>query len=85
MTGTGRRKQAPRPADDTPEGVSQKHQRILLHALHTAHPVLYQGKQQFIHTLTFQGAGGSIKAAVYLAGVDGVVKPEDVSLHVVPE
>ena len=53
---------------DTPAAQAAKHNRILLHALHTAHPVLHDGRQRFIHTLTFMSYGGGIKTIAYLSG-----------------
>jgi len=69
-----------RPAPDTPAEARQKHNRVLLHALHTAHPMLYQGKQCFIHTLMFQIQGGDITVDVYLTGGTGPVEAEQVQL-----
>jgi hypothetical protein len=79
------RRQQPRAPDDTPVGREQKHHRVLLHALHTAHPVAYQGKHCFIHTITFQQEGGNITATVYLAGDPKPVKPADLTLWEAPE
>jgi hypothetical protein len=45
-----------------------RHNRVLLHALQTAHPMLRNGLQCFIHTLVFQAAGGGIETIVYLRG-----------------
>lgn len=69
-----------RPSPDTPAEASQKHNRVLLHALHTAHPMRYQGKQCFIHTLLFQIHGGDISATVYLTGSTGPVESDQVQL-----
>lgn len=65
----------------TPAELAQKHNRVLLHALHTAHPVLYQEKQRFIHTLTFQIYGGGIIGTVYLTGDPTPIAPELVQLQ----
>lgn len=58
----------------------EKHNRTLLHALQTSHQVAYNGKWRFIHTITFQTAGGSVAATVYLTGSSDPVAPELVSL-----
>ena len=44
------------------------HQARLLLALHSARPVVVNGRQQFIHTIRAQQAGGRISMDVYLAG-----------------
>jgi uncharacterized protein YjiK len=66
--------------DLSPMETYQRQTRILLHALNTGHPVLYQQRQRFIHTLTFQQSGGSVEAIVYLSGEKTAVPPMDVSL-----
>jgi hypothetical protein len=60
---------------------AQKHTRFLLHALHTAHPVMYQGKQQFIHTVLVQQSGGGTSTTIYLAGNPTALDSEDVQLR----
>ena len=66
---------------DTPAAQTAKHNRVLLHAHQTAHPVLYAGQQRFIHTLTFMSYGGGIKTLVYLAGDPAPVEAEAVQLQ----
>ncbi|GGY67822.1 hypothetical protein [Pseudoduganella albidiflava] len=58
----------------------EKHNRMLLRALQTAHPVLHNGLQRFIHTLTFCGSGSSIDTVVYLRGHPGEVPAEELTL-----
>ena len=45
-----------------------KRQALLLRSLHCARPVLLDGRQQYIHTLTTSQAGGRIEMTAYLAG-----------------
>lgn len=44
------------------------HQARLLLALHSARPVIVDGKQQFLHTIRAQVAGGRVEMEAYLAG-----------------
>lgn len=81
MSAVPTRRHAPRPAEDTPAEAQQKHNRVLLHALHTAHPMIYKEKQCFIHTLLFQVKGGDISATVYLMGNSAPIAPELVQLQ----
>ncbi|TWI65191.1 hypothetical protein IP91_02598 [Pseudoduganella lurida] len=55
----------------------QKHNRVLLHCLQKAHPVLHNGVHRFIHTLTFS-SGSEVETTVYLAG-HGEVPAEELS------
>ncbi len=64
-----------------PHAEAQKHNRVLLHALQTAHPVMHLGRQQFIQGLTFTMVGGNIDATVYLAGQPAPVKAAEISLR----
>jgi len=66
--------------DLSPLEAYQRQSRILLHALHTGHPVLYQQRQRFIHTMTVQQSGGGVEVIVYLAGDKAAVPPMDISL-----
>ena len=43
-------------------------QRMVLKALHCAHPVSHQGKNQFVQEITARQDGGRIQMTVYLAG-----------------
>jgi hypothetical protein len=58
----------------------ERHNRMLLRALQTAHPVLHNGLQRFIHTLTFSGAGSGVETIVYLRGHPGDVPAEELTL-----
>ena len=50
-----------------------RRQELLSRALHCAHPVLMDGKYQYISALTSAESGGRIEMTVYLKGrVDGV-------------
>lgn len=59
---------------------AEKHNRVLLHALQIAHPVIYQERQHFIHTLTYYQHGGRIETTVYLTGDPTPRRPEEVTL-----
>lgn len=65
----------------TSQEAEQKHNRVLLHALQTAHPVLHQGKARFIHTLTYQILGGGISTTAYLTGDSTPIGPEHIQLQ----
>lgn len=56
------------------------HNRVLLHALQTCHPVMHNDRKGFIHTITFSLSGGSVEAIVYLAGSPEPIAPDAVSL-----
>jgi hypothetical protein len=45
-----------------------KHNRVLLHALQTAHPVLYEGHERFIQVVRYELIGSEVETAVYLTG-----------------
>lgn len=49
------------------------HQARLLLALHSARPVIIDGRQQFLHTLRAQLTGGRVSMEAYLAGSASVV------------
>ena len=67
-------------AELTPLQKAQRQDRMLLFALHHGHPVMYQQRQQFVHTLRFQQDGGSTVSAVYLTGLPEPVPVDEVSL-----
>ncbi len=58
----------------------QRHNRVLLHAWHTTHPVLHQGRQRFIHGLRFLTHGSSQEADVFLTGDPSPVPATEVQL-----
>jgi len=64
----------------TPAQLLQRHYRVLLHALQTGHPVIYQQRQRFIHTLSFHSSGGGVEADVYLAGQPDTIRPMEITL-----
>lgn len=70
---------------ETPADIAAKHNRVLLHALQTAHPVMYQGKQRFMHTLTCQVYAGGITTTAYLMGDPAPVPPDQIILYEVPQ
>lgn len=58
----------------------EKHNRVLLHALQTARPVIYDEKKSFIQVLTYAQSGGGIETIVYLAGKPEPVAPDLITL-----
>lgn len=58
----------------------ERHNRVLLHALQTAHPVIYQGMKRFIHSLFYGPGPGGIETIVYLAGSAESIPPADITL-----
>ena len=63
----GHRDQAPSVALSKLEAAA-RHNRVLLHALQTAHPVIYKERRRFIQCITFALSGGAVEATVYLTG-----------------
>lgn len=68
-------------APETAAEIAYKHTRVLMHALHTAHPVMYQGTARFIHTITAQRYAGGIQTVVYLANDPAPIDPELIQLQ----
>lgn len=56
------------------------HQARLLLALHSARPVLLDGRQQFLHTVRAQLAGGRIEMEVYVTGNASVIDSANLTL-----
>lgn len=75
----GSRDEAPSVALSKLEAAA-RHNRVLLHALQTCHPVMHNDRKAFIHTITFSLSGGSVEAVVYLAGSPEPIAPDAVSL-----
>lgn len=46
-----------------------EHQKLLQRSHHCARPVLYNGKREYIHTLTEYESGGRVEMTVYLKGI----------------
>lgn len=72
------------PVPQTQAEIAYKHIRVLLHALHTAHPVLYEGKVAFLHTISCGRQGGGIDYTIYLAGIEKPVAADAVQLQPQP-
>lgn len=77
----------PRPGRQAPPSPStvkleadERHNRVLLHALQTAHAVMVNGKTGYIHTLKFSQAGGGIEVDVFLTGDPANYGPQEVEL-----
>lgn len=75
----GTRDEAPSLATQTREA-AEYHDRVLLRAWHTAHPVLYQDKKRFIHSLYFGPSSTSQSTIVYLTGDPTPLRPDQVQL-----
>lgn len=75
----GSRDEAPSVALSKLEAAA-RHNRVLLHALQTCHPVMHNDRKGFIHTITFSLSGGSVEAVLYLAGSPEPVAPEAIAL-----
>jgi len=58
----------------------QHHNRVLLHAWQITHPVMYLGRQRFIHGLRFMTEGSTHDAVVFLTGHPKPVPAVDVQL-----
>ena len=84
MIGSQHRRQAA-PVAETPAEAAQKHNPVLLHALQTAHPVLFEGKQRFIHTINYQILGGGVNTTVYLTGGQEPIEPHLIQLQEQPK
>lgn len=75
----GSRDEAPSVALSKLEAAA-RHNRVLLHALQTCHPVMHNDRKGFIHTITFSLSGGTVDAVVYLAGSPEPIAPEAIAL-----
>jgi hypothetical protein len=53
---------------EQPDFDPQKHNRVLLHALQTAHPVLHEGRERFIQVLRYELIGSEVETVAYLTG-----------------
>lgn len=75
-----------RPGDAPPEPagpldpVAYRQQMLLLKALHHAHPVMHEGRQQFLHVLTPRLAGGRVQMDVYLQGRATPIDSSEITL-----
>ncbi|UGQ45107.1 hypothetical protein [Massilia endophytica] len=59
---------------------AERHNRVLLHALQTGHPVQRGGRNAFIKALYFQDNGGGIDVRLYLAGDAEPHAPDEIEL-----
>ena len=55
-------------APETPAESAYKRDRALLRALYTCQPVLFDGKQHFLHSMSPQVLGGGVSTTIYLMG-----------------
>jgi hypothetical protein len=56
------------------------HQVRLLKSAHCCRPVLYQGSNQFINSLTIHHDGGRVAMDVYLAGNAGAIDCQEIQI-----
>jgi hypothetical protein len=75
----GRRDETPSVALSKLEAAA-RHNRVLLHALQTAHPVMFNDRKGFIQVVTFSQSGGSIEAVIYLSGNPAPIEANQISL-----
>jgi len=68
----------------SPAELAQKHERALFRAHQVGHPVMYRGKQRFIHTFRSQIAGGGTQAELYLTGDATPVDPAEIQIQEMP-
>ena len=78
----GSRDQAPSLSLTTRDAI-ERHNRVLLHAAQTAHPVMYRNKKRFIKALLFDVSGSDIEVDVYLTGSTERIPPEEISLETI--
>jgi hypothetical protein len=57
-----------------------KHQARILQAQHYCRPVIFDGREQFVHTASSRLAGGRVEMDVYLAGIAGAIDSARITL-----
>lgn len=68
-------------SQDTPlDAAAYRHQMLLLRSAHCARPVLYQGRNRFINSLTLYQDGGRVSMTVYLAGAKEGIDSSEVQI-----
>lgn len=70
---------APAPALETPAEAAYKRDRALLRALYTCQPVLFAGKQHFLHSMAPQVLGGGVSTIIYLMGDATPRQPSEIT------
>lgn len=63
----------PNNQDEPLDAAAYQHHLLLLKSAHCCRPVIFDGRNQFIHTLTLHQDGGRLGMIVYLAGITGGV------------
>jgi hypothetical protein len=58
---------------------TEKHELMLLRAAQTARPVIFEGRQNFIHTVHGQLYGGAFEVTVYLTGNPSPLRPDQLT------
>lgn len=69
----------PAPAPETPAEAAYKRDRALLRARYTCQPVLFAGKQHFLHSMSPQVLGGGVSTTIYLMGDATPRQPSDIT------
>ena len=69
----------PAPAPETPAEAAYKLDRAVLRAIHTCQPVLFDGKQHFLHSMSPQVLGGGVSTIVYLMGDATPRQPSEIT------
>jgi hypothetical protein len=66
---------------DEPNDVdAYRHHLLLLKSMHCCRAVVYQGRDQFITSLTANRDGGRISMTVYLAGKPGAIESSQIQI-----
>ena len=72
-------RRSPVPAPETPAEAAYKRDRALLRALYTCQPVLFAGKQHFLHSMSPQVLGGGVSTIIYLMGDATARQPSEIT------
>jgi hypothetical protein len=75
----------PLPAHSPLEPDAYKHQARLLLAQHSARPVLFDGKENFIQVIDSRLAGGRVDMTVYLIGNQNPIDSSRIALAEPPK
>lgn len=70
---------SPAPVQETPAEAAYKRDRALLRALYTCQPVLFAGKQHFLHSMSPQVLGGGVSTIIYLMGDATARQPSEIT------
>lgn len=73
------RSRSPASALETPAEAAYKRDRALLRALYTCQPVLFDGKQHFLRSMSPQVLGGGVSTTIYLMGDATPRQPDEIT------